>query len=460
VRAIVIDRSLSLEGQEAEVERLARSACGDLDPTKDRVVTLAFGAGPVRGLGPVPVAELDTALTAALSAPLDSRGSDLGGALSLGLEMLRPTSKASDMVLITDGRDTHGGARRAAIALAQLGLPVYPAPVSGHPQSSLKMTRVRAPAHVAQGEVARVDVELESRDDLRFEVILETQPGNPFVTILPGKVGDFLRREVPLTISFQVKSSIEQFVVLWARARALGGRETLQDSAPISLRVGKGIPWIYSSGEHQKSALAEVLESWHGPPQRLAPERLSQVLGVNLLPTLVVLEEVAWESLGEPGALALKQQLDRGGSLIVAGGRRAFGGGGYSKTALEELLPVLSGAPDDPSRPLVFGLVLDGSSSMQRLTTSKTGETKSRYQAALEACLPLDQLQKGDHVEVLVFQDHAAPTPVMSLAPLADVAALMRILAARVPEGGTRTAPALCREISADHFFGYIGSDA
>jgi Mg-chelatase subunit ChlD len=139
---------------------------------------------------------------------------------------------------------------------------------------------------------------------------------------------------------------------------------------------------------------------------------------------------------------------DLGRGLVVVGGDRAFGLGGYQETDLEDLLPVTSD-PDDLVRrqPVAEVLVIDTSGSMADCHCSENDPTavasdinKTDISRA-GAGLAISALQPTDRVGVLAFTTGTRwALPFGTVPAGAEVAAALNTL---VPEGDTEIAPAL-----------------
>jgi hypothetical protein len=119
-----------------------------------------------------------------------------------------------------------------------------------------------------------------------------------------------------------------------------------------------------------------------------------------LAPAVIVLDNVSADELSPEAQRRLEQYVrDLGGSLLILGGDRAFGAGGYLGTALERLSP-LSSAPPEPR--VHWILLIDSSGSMA--APAGDGSPRSRWQRANEALLSvLPSLPPRDPVRVGSF---------------------------------------------------------
>src|SRR5262249_32617978 len=79
-------RSRSLEGREVALEQALASCAADLDPRRDRVIGIAFGAAPRRTAGPLPAGQASRAARECFRAAVDPSSTDLAAALRSALE--------------------------------------------------------------------------------------------------------------------------------------------------------------------------------------------------------------------------------------------------------------------------------------------------------------------------------------------------------------------------------------
>ena len=152
-----------------------------------------------------------------------------------------------------------------------------------------------------------------------------------------------------------------------------------------------------------------------------------------------VLVDVPAESLPAGRMLTLKSYVrDHGGGLLVVGGDRAFGPGGYARTPLEDMLPVrmdLRGKSLSTSVALMIVMDVSGSMGGGPGGASKMDLAKEAALAAVEL------LGEYDQVGILAFDDHnqwmIQPTFASDLTPIEDAIGRMQ------PGGGTEIYPAL-----------------
>jgi hypothetical protein len=126
----------------------------------------------------------------------------------------------------------------------------------------------------------------------------------------------------------------------------------------------------------------------------LEPRQLPTDAALYLNSAIIVLDNVPADALSLDQQRRLSQYVrDLGGTLVIMGGDRAFGAGGYSRTILDDLSPLASNAPSPTTHWMVL---VDASGSM----SAGIGAT-TRFRAAGEAAAQLlEHLPKADLVSV------------------------------------------------------------
>jgi uncharacterized protein YegL len=185
------------------------------------------------------------------------------------------------------------------------------------------------------------------------------------------------------------------------------------------------------------TAVAESLLAGGWDLNIIQPGHFPQILPLLQSPATVVLDDVAIGDMPEPAWMALTESVrTRGTGLIVLGGQRSFGAGGYLNSTLETALPVTSEAGAPMSRAAVL-FVVDKSGSMGRGPGDATpfGLAKTAVLAATRL------LGERDHSGIIAFD--IEPETWLPLANRDDPPASVMHAWRDAPSGGTRIAPAL-----------------
>ena len=149
-----------------------------------------------------------------------------------------------------------------------------------------------------------------------------------------------------------------------------------------------------------------------------------------------MLDDVPATSLPTGSVAALTGAVrDRGAGLLVLGGAHSLTLGGYSKSALDRLLPVRSVAPGQEPRALAIVLVLDRSGSMINLA----GGVPKLRMAQAAAKVAADYVAQHDDELAIVAFDTATHVvvPLQSLSDKATRSAVDRAVNNLQAAGGT-----------------------
>jgi len=127
---------------------------------------------------------------------------------------------------------------------------------------------------------------------------------------------------------------------------------------------------------------------------------------------------------------------ERGGGLVITGGERSFGPGGYLETPLDALSPLSSRVPRDAPE-VAIAFVLDRSGSMQQQVGGAT-----RLDIAKEATLrAVELLGDESDIAIVVFDQEA--TLLLPWTSVSDLSTIEAALGPLVPGGGTSIAAGL-----------------
>lgn len=147
----------------------------------------------------------------------------------------------------------------------------------------------------------------------------------------------------------------------------------------------------------------------------------------------VILENVPARDLGRQKMERLTQFVeDLGGGLLLTGGERSFGTGGYFKSPLDEILPVsMEMRQEHRKLSLAIAIVLDRSGSMTAPVAG--GKTKMDL-ADLGTAECVRLLSAGDSVAIIAVD--SSPHVIQELTPVDDSEAIARKALKIQSEGG------------------------
>lgn len=403
---IVADRSRSLP---ADAEPRIRELIQNLQKNRragDRVGLVTFGTKP------------------AIESPLSSEsefqgytkeilpdGSDLAEALHEALSLVVPNRPARVLVL-SDGEANGASASSAARRAAEMGVPIdfreFPRPRAG----DLAVETLQLPETVAPREPFQYLVGVHSARETTGKVtvfrdgepIVKDQTERRFTSgmnrllfrdlVDEGGLHNYeVRVEVaddPLVENNRGAGVVRvdagpRLLVLNADGQA--------DNFVRALRAGRIAVDVASAKEHPLSA--ETLDRYRA----------------------VAVENVVAADLGRLKMERLAQFVeDLGGGLVVTGGERSFGNGGYFKSPLDDVLPVSMEMREEHRKTrLAMAIALDRSGSMA--VTVKGGRPKMDL-ANLGTIEAIRMLSAGDSVAVIAVD--SAPHVIQNLTSVDD----------------------------------------
>ncbi|WP_437761852.1 VWA domain-containing protein [Sorangium sp. So ce764] len=423
---IAIDRSRSIDLVPSADRRVAQElSVAELGMREDdRIATIAFAAGAATEDPPRPRSQLAAPQRVALGRD----GTDLAAGIRRALAEVPPDS-AARVVLLSDGVATRGDTMAAAAAAVAAGLPVDVIPLEQRLVPDVRVVALRAPARADEGEAldlrlvtsspSPAEVEIRLRRD--GELIARTE-----ASIAAGEDVLRIREKAP-------GPGLHRYdVEITAKDPRLD--EAAEDNAASAfLRVrGAAAALVLEGDAGQGAFVARALADGafrvdEGGLSRV-PADLGELAGYDV----VVLSDIRASDLspGQIDALA-SYVRDLGGGLLLMGGDRSMGPGGYARTPLEEISPVAFDLKQERRRASLAEVIgIDISGSMAATAGAHTKLELANEAAARSASL----LGPGDRLGV-AHVDTAVRWSV-PLGPVADGAAIEKAIRAVGPGGG------------------------
>ena len=425
---LILDASESAGGEAAARARLEQAQA--LADPRDRIAAVAFGNGaqvwlpfPKPGVGnrESRVASLGNEARPPAADPLhpaadcssptaDCRlptASDLAAGLRLAADLAASEPNAR-LVLVSDGWTSTSPSPTTDYSLVPsaplLALPV--AAAAAEPETV---------AVALEGVGGASDQRIYVREDEPFVTTAVVDTTTAQSALLRAYVDGQLSAEIPV----ELKPGLNRIPLdqRTASGSAAGGnagvhRLAIAVDAPHDTRTTNNRAEAVIVAKPRGRAL--ILEERAGEGQPLRRALAEAGIDVQLrpagelgdLPTLagfdaVVLANVAATSLTLDQQKTLQAFVaNRGGGLVVAGGRTTFALGGYAGTPLEAALPLSAEIPPrTEAASIALMLVLDRSYSMEEPVD---GVKKIRM-AAEAGSLATESLRPGDYVGVLAF---------------------------------------------------------
>jgi uncharacterized membrane protein len=440
-----VDRSRSIDLVPHAAERIGREvAVAELSMrADDRIATLAFAAEPAVEDPLRPRSELPAPQAAAIGRD----GTDLAAAIRRALAEVPPDS-AARVVLLSDGVATRGDTLAAAAAAVAAGVPIDIVPLEQRSVPDVRVVALRAPARADEGEA--MDMRLVTSSPAAADIEVRIHRDGELVSRARASIA---KGEDVLRIREHAPSpGLHRYdVAITALDPALD--EAPEDnSASAFVRVrGPATALVLEGDAGQGAFVASALEAGAFRVDQGSTTSVPADLGELAGYDLVVLSDVraADLSIGQVDAIA-RYVRDLGGGLILLGGDRGMGPGGYAKTPIEEISPVSFDLKQDKRRASIAEVIgIDISGSMGMTVGGHTKLELANEAAARSAAL----LGTGDMLGVA----HVDTTVTWSvpLAAVVDKAAIEKaIRSVGVGGGGIYvdiTLAAAYRALDAEH---------
>jgi len=363
----------------------------------------------------------------------DGSASNISGALSLALALF-PPDHLRQVVLISDGLETHGDALAAAPWLNANQTTILTALPEASLPPEVAIADIVIPAGLKVGEPFRLRVRVQSTVESRATLrILQNGIPNGLestreLTLVAGQ------NDVELRSVAYVAGPVTYRVDLTPTGGARADRFAQNNHFERSVEV-RGKPRVlYVEGTREQSGpFAELLRGAGFEVDvrgaEGAPKEPSDLQGVDFY----VLSNVHADALSLRAMDSIERFIENGGGFLMAGGDESFGLGGYRNTRLEGLLPVRLDTERRRDQPtLALSLVIDKSGSM----------SGQKIELAKEAArATADLLGPDDYLGVIGFD--AAPTRVVRLQTASNRLGLMKGIGKLASGGGTAIFPAL-----------------
>jgi uncharacterized membrane protein len=340
-----------------------------------------------------------------------------------------PSDSAARIVLASDGVATRGDTMAAAAAAVAAQVPVDVLPLEQRQIPDVRVVALRAPTRADEGEP--MDLRLVTSAPAPAEIEIRVRRDGELISRATTKIG---AGEEVLRIREKAPGpGLHRYDV---EVTALDPKldQAAEDNA--------GSAFVRVRG----TAAALVLEGDSGKGQFIAKAlgdaafRVEQG-GTSSVPAdigglaawdLVVLSDIRAPDLSPGQIEAIGSYVrDLGGGLILMGGDRGLGPGGYSRTPIEEVSPVSFDLKQERRRASlaeVIGIDISGSMAMQVAGHTKL-ELANEAAARSASLLGAGDMLGVEHVDTAVRWS-------VPLGPVTDKAAIEKAIRAVGPGGG------------------------
>jgi len=355
--------------------------------------------------------------------------SQIGDGL-LATRLVFPADKVRRTILLSDGQETELGLEKVLAQLADEGIETRFSRLSGLDRTESAVVSMEPSSRDAfYGEVLRMNVQLAANKQVAGElrlihngVIIQRQPVE-------------LSANAPTMATFDVDMKTPGATQWSAELVTPDDHFPINNQSSCTVTV-RGRPRVLALHQQPQKlrAFTRIMEEQdievevrgeHG-----LPDSLDEIAAFDA----VALADLPATSLSQRQMQMIKRFVtDIGGGLLMMGSENSFGLGGYYKTPVEEVLPLVSRYEKEKEKPsLAMVLVVDKSGSMQGVNIEMA------RQAAKAA---VDLLGAQDSIAVIGFDSLSRVIcPMTSASDTATVNAAIDSLAAG---GGTNMVPAM-----------------
>jgi uncharacterized membrane protein/Mg-chelatase subunit ChlD len=352
VFAVDLSDSVGTAGREEALAYVRESMAAKKD--EDVAGIVAFGGDALVERLPSELAEIDRIA----SIPVTS-ATDVGAALRLAAAMF-PDDAQKRIVLLSDGNDTTGSGQTEAALAAARGIRVETVLTGLEGRDEVVVERLTGPS------TARLGEEIEVSGDITSTV---AQPATVrlFVNGELARTQPLELAKGPNRVTFTFTPKDPGF--LRFRIVVEASRDTFnQNDRADANTIVKGEPrvLVVKGDEDVAAQLVAALKTERQLVDTVIPEALPSDLSGLAEYDSIVLVDVPRLRLTDKALAALQVYVrDLGRGLVMVGGPRSYGAGGYTDTPLEETLPVDMGVRDRQKQPdVALVVVIDKSGSM------------------------------------------------------------------------------------------------
>jgi uncharacterized membrane protein len=326
----------------------------DVIPDGDVAGIVAFGKEALVERLPSDLGEIDRLA----STPVRS-ATDIGAALRLA-SALFPDDTQKRIVLLSDGNDTTGGGQAEAALAATRDIRIETRLIGLGASDEVLVERLTTPSTSNLGDSVEAIAEIRSS-------VAQPATVRLFVN---GELADTQHLDLQAGITrvvFDVEpteAGFHTFRVVVEAARDTFSENDRADSNTIV----KGEPrtLVLAGNDAVADELVKALQAQRQNVDTIVPEALPTEFAALATYDSVVLVDVPRSRLTDRQLAALQVYVrDLGKGLVMIGGPDSYGAGGYTKTPLEETLPVDMGVRDRQKQPdVALVVVIDQSGSM------------------------------------------------------------------------------------------------
>ena len=266
----------------------------------------------------------------------------------LSARMAFPAGKSRRLVLLTDGQATHGDLDRALVTLRREGIDVVWEKLSGltAPEASILALEPGTTSAYA-GEVVRFRVRMAANVPNKGRVSILNQG----VRMMTKEVE--LKPDAENAVEFDVPMTVPGSSLWTAELVPEQDHFPLNNQASATIEVtGKSRLLVIHREPREMRGFTRALQEQEFDVDVRAESGLPDTMDGLLSFDAVMLADIPATSMSPRQMELLKSYVqDFGGGLAMMGSENSFGLGGYYKTPVEEVLPLISRYEKEKEKP-------------------------------------------------------------------------------------------------------------
>ena len=276
----------------------------------------------------------------------DRDASNIAAGIRQALSILPPDT-ANRIVLVSDGNENVGNALAEAEVARANGIPIDVIPIEYEAANEVVFETLRAPTRARPGQTADLRLLLRSQGPAKGTVYLR-DGGRP-VDLDPSTPGEGLAVDLEagprtITVPFPLEGAgTRRFEAVFEPADASQDSMLENNRATaVTFVDGSGqVLVVDGSGGVESAPLANALSSSQMDVTVIGPEALGEQGALLSGYDAVLLVNVPrWSIDGETDRLLRSYVHDLGGGLMMLGGDKSFGAGGWINSEVSNVLPV------------------------------------------------------------------------------------------------------------------------
>jgi Ca-activated chloride channel family protein len=423
---VVMDRSRSIDlVPEAESRLRAELAVAELGMHEDdRIGSIAFAAEaaveePLRTRAHLPAPQ---------KVEIGRDGTDLGAAIRRALSEVPPDC-AARIALVSDGVSTRGSPEAAAIAASAAGVPVDVVPLDQAKLANLRLVGLRMAPRATEHEPLdlRIVTQASAEGEIEVRVLRDGE------LVRTGSASVRRGEDVLSLRELAPASGLHRYDVEISSRDPKHDQFSEDNRGTTFLRVrGDAVALVLEADPRLAVPVARALESAGFRVDVAGPGGVPADTAGLASYDLVVLGDIRASDLASSQLSAFAAYTrDLGGGLLLLGGDRSFGPGGYGKTPIEDVSPVSFDLKQERRRAsLAEVIAVDYSGSMGMRASGGTKLALANEAAVRSAEL----LGRGDRLGVMHVDTEVRWA--VPLGPVADQASIAQRIRAVGPGGG------------------------